>query len=202
MSRLPQIDSYVEITNHEQLFGSNHRLEVERGQLWCDRNLSWTQLRFLTAIVCQKFQSRSRECTHWLPVLDTYWIRVKQYVGGQRTGLRINQPSCDTWFGHHFVRSPSLDWIQICNKWELPSLWVTLWVPSCTLLETSYWFTDAWCRSKGFPIAIDGCQGTDLYWPQCNCAQAVFRTQDLGTPVVYALTTQPISGASSYHSAN
>ena len=48
---------------------SNRWVKVERGQLWSNQNLSWTQLRFLTTTVCsrlkffQKFWSRARECT-------------------------------------------------------------------------------------------------------------------------------------------
>jgi len=41
----------LEITNRGRLFDSNQGVKVERGQLWCDRNPSWTQLRFPTVTV-------------------------------------------------------------------------------------------------------------------------------------------------------
>ena len=59
-------DYYVGITNCEQLFGSNGWVKVVRGQLWSERNPSWTQLRFLTATVClrPKFFQRACEYTY------------------------------------------------------------------------------------------------------------------------------------------
>jgi len=61
MSRLPQRDLITPLGYRIELFGSNRRVKVERGQLWCDRNPFWTQLRFLTT---EKFRSRSRECIY------------------------------------------------------------------------------------------------------------------------------------------
>ena len=45
--------------NCKWLFDSNWWAKIERGQLWADRNLSWTHPCFLTATMCLHIQDRN-----------------------------------------------------------------------------------------------------------------------------------------------
>ena len=53
-----RLDYYIEITNRERSFSSNRQVKVERGQLWSDPSLSWTQQHFLIATECSHARSR------------------------------------------------------------------------------------------------------------------------------------------------